>query len=304
MENLAPVPNVEQVQLQRFESNREPSLLRQQLASHKPQVMSDVDKGLEQGAHQWYWNEPVRQQFIKELGEQEGDMRFNELMKFVAATSSAAPVDNNIRKASYYRSQHLNGKLPYDLEGHPDAVKFQQATPPPEGYGSIAQANDLHWVLKYLRGQEHDDLLRSGQAHKIPSFGENLRGNLMPWTGDRHEAYTFGVQPRRSRKGEWEKQPLPPSAYPHAERLSQKWAREYGLMPAEFQAARWMGGGPRTGVESSDPSFAHTLETVVRKRAKELGLPEHIVLRNFIRNGTPLAVGDAAMAAAGQGEDQ
>jgi hypothetical protein len=294
MDQVAPIPDVPQVPLERYVSSAPLSEIRQGLAARKPQVMSDVLRGMQSGAHRWYHNEPVRQQFIYELGDELGNERFNQFADMVAATSSSAPVVPNIRKASYYMRQRLDGTLPLDtVDGYRDAVNYVRANGVPEGYGSVGQAMDLHWALKYLRGQQFDDLLSAGASHKVPSFGENIRGNLAPWTGDRHEAARLGVPPRVV-KGKLEKQPLPSNAYPHAEKLAAKWADEVGLAPAEFQSARWMGGADRTGVRSSDPSFSHALETAAMQQAARTGQRPEVVLRDFIRGGGLLAVPAAA----------
>lgn len=289
MPTLAPIPDVPQTPLERYVSPRAANAIQQGLSRRRPQIMQDAVRGMSQGAHQWYFNEPVRQQFIRELGEKAGNERFRLFADMVAATSSSAPVVPNIRKASYYMREALEDRLPLgEVEGYRDAVDYVRAHGVPDGYGSVGQAMDLHWALRYLRGQQFDDLTSAGAAHKVPSFGENIRGNLTPWTGDRHEAARFGVPPVM-RKGKLEKQPLPPAVYPHAERLSQKWAAELGLAPAQFQSARWMGGAERTGVKSNDPSFPHAVEKAVMQQAVRTGQKPEVVLRDFIRGGGLLA---------------
>lgn len=285
MESLAPVPGVAQTPLERYISPRAANAIQQGLSRRRPTIMQDAVRGMSQGAHEWYFNEPVRQQFIRELGDKAGDERFRLFADMVAATSSSAPVVPNIRKASYYMREALDGRLPVDdVGGYRDAVSYVREHGVPEGYGSVGQAMDLHWALKYLRGEQFDDLLTASAAHKVPSFGENIRGNLTPWTGDRHEAARFGVPPLM-KDGKMEKQPLPPAVYPHAERLSQKWAAELGLAPAQFQSARWMGGAAKTGVKSNDPSFPHALEKAVTQQAVRTGQKPEVVLRDFIRGG-------------------
>lgn len=285
MSELAPVQGVAQAPLERYVSPRAATAIQQGLARRKPQIMQDVVRGMSQGAHQWYFNEPVRQQFVRELGDELGNRRFNLFADMVAATSSSAPVVPNIRKASYYMREALEDRLPLaDVGGYRDAVDYVRKHGVPEGYGSVGQAMDLHWALRYLRGEHFDDLTSAGAAHKVPSFGENIRGNLTPWTGDRHEAARFGVPPVL-RKGVLEKQPLPPAVYPHAERLASKWAGELGIAPAQFQSARWMGGAAKTGVKSNDPSFPHALEKAVLQQAARTGQKPNVILRDFIRGG-------------------
>ena len=300
MGSLARIPGVPQTPLPRYISPRAANAIQQGLSRRRPQIMQDAVRGMSQGAHEWYFNEPVRQQFIRELGEEVGNERFNLFADMVAATSSSAPVVPNIRKASYYMREALDGRLPVDeVEGYRDAVTYVREHGVPEGYGSVGQAMDLHWALRYLRGEQFDDLLSAGAANKVPSFGENIRGNLRPWTGDRHEAARFGVPPL-IKDGKPEKQPLPPAVYPHAERLSQKWASELGLEPAQFQSARWMGGAAKTGVKSNDPSFPHAVEKAVLQQAARTGQRPGVVLRDFIRGGGLLS---ALLAPAATQED-
>lgn len=290
MPELARIPGVEQVPLPRYVSPRERTDIMRGLAQRRPQIMSDVARGLQAGADKWYHAEPIRQQFIYELGNELGDERYKLFADMMAATSSSAPVVPNIRKASYYMREALEDRLPVnDVVDYRDAVSWVRENPPPSGYGSVGRGMDAHWVMRYLRGDQFDDLLAAGAAHKVPSFGENIRGNLMPWTGDRHEAARFGV-PAKVVKGQLEKQPLPPAAYPSAEALSSKWAREVGLMPAEFQSARWLGGADRTGVRSTDPSLAHALETAVFNQAQRTGQSPDVVLREFVRGGGLLGI--------------
>lgn len=297
MDTLAPIPGVEQTPLLRYTSPRERTDVMRGFSQRRPQIMADVARGMSADAHRWYHSEPIRQQFIYELGEQQGDERFKLFADMMAGTSSSAPVVPNIRKASYYMREGLEGRLPFaDVVSYDDAKKWVKSNPPPSGYGSVGQAMDAYWAMKYLRGEQFGDLMKASAAHKVPSFGENIRGNLMPWTGDRHEAARLGM-PAKVVGGKLEKQPLPPAAYPVAESLARKWAAELGLMPAEFQSARWMGGAERTGVRSNDPSLPHALETAVLNQSKRTGEDPAAVLRNFIRGGGLLSV--APMAAAG-----
>ena len=294
MAALAPVPGVPQVPLARYLPRRS-SELTSGFAARRPIIIGDAVRGVERGANQWYHNEPIRQQFIYELGDQDGTRRFNQFMDMVAATSSSSPVRPNIRKASYYMNQLLEGTLP-QMESYEDALAYTKSNRPPEGYGSVAAANDLWWANKYARGEQFDDLRFAGAANKIPSFGENLRGNLIPWTGDRHEAYRLGIPLMQDRRGDWVKGLLPSNAYGRAEALSSRWAEQLGMAPAEFQSARWYGGADATGVRSvMDPSFPHALEAVSAARARATKRTPQQVMQDMIRNGGLLSLPAAGL---------
>lgn len=291
MREVAPVPGVAQVPLERYKSLRDPSELALGFPNRTRTVLRDVERGMRDGAHAWYHNEPVRQQFISELGEAEGNRQFDFFTAMVAGTSSAAPVKQNIRKASWYRQQALGGLLPDDIDTKAAATDWIAANTPPPGYGSVARNNDAMWASRFLADDQLHRAMEPGAAHKILSFRENLRGNLEPWTGDRHEGARLGVPMKwNAREQAWSKGQLTPNEYVAAERMMSRLAGKAGLSPAELQSARWMGGADATGVESSDPTFSHALEAAARDQADRMGETPQWVLRNFIRNGGLLAV--------------
>jgi len=291
MREVAPVVGVEQLPIARYQTRRGPSDVQQGFANRKRTLYKDVERGMQDGAHAWYHNEPVRQQFIYELGEDEGNKAFDFLTAMVAGTSSAAPVKSNLRKASWYRQQALEGLLPDDIDTKAAAKEWLADNPPPKGYGSVARNNDAMWTSRFLAGDQLWRAAEPGAAHKILSFRENLRGNLQPWTGDRHEGMRLGVPAAwNSREKTWAKGQLTPNEYVAAEQMMTGMANRAGLSPAELQSARWMGGAAATGVESTDPTFSHALEAVVREQAARMGETPEWVLRNFIRNGGLLAV--------------
>lgn len=304
MREVAPVAGVEQTPLLRYQTSRSPSEVQLAFQNRRRTILRDVERGMQQGSHAWYHNEPVRQQFIYELGEEEGQRQFDLFTAMVAGTSSAAPVRQNLRKASWYRQQALNGLLPRDIDSQAAAADWIAGNVPPQGYGSVARNNDAMWASRFLSGDQLWRAAEPGSAHKILSFRENLRGNLMPWTGDRHEGYRLGVPMKwNAREKAWVKGQLTPNEYVAAERMMTRLAERADISPAELQAARWMGGAQATGVESADPTFSHALEAVARDQAARLGETPEWVLRNFIRNGGLLAVPIAAGASM-QGEDE
>lgn len=301
METVAPIPAVRQAYIPRYEGRVDPEAV-QRMANRKRTIMRDVQRGLEGEAHRWYHGEPVRQQFISELGEELGNEQYNLFASMVAGTSSAAPVRENIRKASWYRQQALEGLLPPgELDRYDDARAWIKSNKPPEGYGSVAQINDAMWASRFLGGPQAWRSAEAGAPHKIVSFEQNLRGNLAPWTGDRHEGARLGVQPVwNNRTQSFEKGQLTPNEYVAAEQMIRKMAGSLGLQPAELQSARWMGGAAATGVRSGDPTFPHAFESVVKAQAKRTGESPQAVMREFIRNGGLLS---AAAAASVSGEE-
>jgi hypothetical protein len=301
-DELAPIPDVPQEPIERFRTTRAPSEVQEGFQNRRRTLLRDVERGMESGAHRWYWAEPVRQQFISELGEAEGIRQYNLFADMVAGSSSAAEVVPNIRKGSWYRQQALEGLLPSDIDTKAAAADWLEHNPPPPGYGSVARHNDVMWTSRFLGGPQLHRAAEPGASHKILSFDQNLRGNLEPWTGDRHEGMRLGVPAVwNSREKSWEKGMLKSNEYVAAEDMIRRLADKAGLAPAEFQSARWLGGGHVTGVDSTQPSFAHAFEEAVMNQAKRTGETPEWVLRNFIRNGGLLAA-PAVIQAAGDNQ--
>lgn len=291
MRELAPVPGVTQAHIERWQTPRAMTPRQASFSNRQKTLLRDVERGVQQGAHAWYHNEPVRQQFIYELGNEAGDKDFRRWADMVAGSSSSADVLSNIRKASLYRQRALQGLLPDDIDTSAHAAEWLEQNPLPQGYGSVARRNDAMWTSRFLAGDQLHRALEPGAAHKILSFRENLRGNLLPWTGDRHEAARLGIPEVLNRKtGAMEKGQLTANDYVAAEAMMRRLSDRAGLSPAEFQSARWIGGAHATGVESTDPSFSHAMEQAVRTQAKRMGETPEWVLRDFIRNGGLLAV--------------
>jgi hypothetical protein len=291
MSAVAPIPGVPQVDIARYMTARQPSAVQMGFPARRRAIARDVERGLEQGADLWYHNEPVRQQFIYELGDAEGNRQFDLFASMVAGSSSSAPVRPNIRKASWYRQKALEGLLPANINSMSEAADWLAANPPPQGYSSVARNNDALWASRLLGGDMLEMAMSPGASHKILSFNQNLHGNLRPWTGDRHEGARLGVPERwNARENSWQKGALTPNEYVAAEKMMQRMADRYGIAPAELQAARWIGGADKTGVKSTDPTFSHALEATVMEQAKRMKESPEWVLRNFIRNGGLLSL--------------
>ena len=307
MSELGRIPNVTQEVVPAYTSGRPLTDLASGFQSRRPRITKDVLAGLQGGSDQWYHNEPIRQQFIYELGDQAGNERFAQWASLMGANSNSAPVRPNVRNASLSMNRMLNGTLPIgDVNNYKEALDFIRANKSflPSGYGSVAQATSLNNVLQYVRGEDIARIGERGAPLKIQNFTQNLLGNLSGWTGDRHEAFRFGVPSVFNKStGKMEKQVFPSTAYPEAERLSRLWSSDVGLSPAEWQSARWMGGAPFTGVKSTDPSMAHAIEEVVYAAARRTGEKPADVFRRYFKEGGIVAVPGAIGAGAAMSGD-
>lgn len=139
-------------------------------------IRESVMRGIEMGADKWYHTEPIRQAFIRELGEEAGAERFKRFMDYTAATSPRSDVSTNIRNASFY----------YMKDGQPIA-KEDLVYP----YGHVAQNLHLQNAATIQGGGF--DVFRNP---KPASFAENLQGNLAPVTVDTHAFRNIAMRTR------------------------------------------------------------------------------------------------------------
>jgi hypothetical protein len=329
-------PDVLQQPLERYVPPRGVSP-RMRDALENPAVHEGLAESMRAGAgvQDWYHTEPVRQEFLKTMGPEEGENAFKRFMDIVAATSPRSDVPTNVRNASYY---YAGG----------DPAK---ANPYP--YGHVAQ--NLHKQnVTNLNERGGWDVM---QNPKPASFAENLRGNLEPVTVDTHAFRNIGMRTgdprfletsisqllpsetpsptslagrfgeiRKNAKGEtvvtyrpqqlvkdgkltmeeaqkipsfWSAQPKE-SEYGAAEQLFRQVGAKVGMRPADAQAAAWAGGGDLTGLGTVD---THTFPELMNERitftAKMRGEDPKKVLQDFITGKKPLlSIGAAAGAGA------
>lgn len=82
--------------------------------------------------------------------------------------------------------------------------------------------------------------------------------------------------------------------YAALEEMAQRMGKRYGMTPAQFQAALWMGAGDITGLADESQGTAMELfRRTLDKRAKERGLTREQMLSEFIMNRAPLAIAPA-----------
>jgi hypothetical protein len=288
-------------------------------------VRESVETGLKFGADKWYHNEPVRREFIKELGEVRGPIEYARFMDMVAATSPRSDVPTNIRNASFYYQMSGKKGLPEEL---------------PYPYGHVAQ--NLHRQnYATVTSPEGWDIFKNT---KPASFSANLQGNLVPGTMDTHAfrnigmrtkdprfletsvsaKYKQGTDPTKDtivnkygeRTGDtvvfrpqelheggklkikdaleipyfWSAKPRA-NEYGAAEKFYSEVGRDFKLPTADAQGAAWAGGGQLTGLGTVPThTFPQLLNERILYTAKMRGEDPSKTLSDFIRKKAPLLV--------------
>ena len=314
------VPDVKQFDLPRYAAPRGVPERIQDLTANpevRKQMLDLIDKGKAINAETFYYNEPLRQAFVAELGKKEGPKAFERYMDYVAATSPRSDVETNARNASYYYMLEKKG-LPVPGQGGVNE----------KPYGHMAQ--NLH--------RQNAENIRSGEYFDVTnnpkplSFSQNLQGNFAPVTVDAHAFKLPAMLARDPRfvagsikleKGEptinpskmlaegkmsmdemvdrpvfWASKPNK-NEYAAMEQYYKDLARDAGMTPAQTQAAAWAGGGKITGLGSvaGDP-FMKSVENRAIKTAAERGITPEEALSRMIRGQAPLlGVGGAAVVA-------
>ena len=284
---LGEVPNVPQTNLPRVVPPEGVPAATEKLASpaNVARINEAVQRGEAMGGREWYNAEPLREQFVSELGEAEGNRRFRMYMDMVAANSPRTRVPENIRNASYY----------YGLLNRGDPIPEQYLS---KGYWRITpgtQAPSPYGIMP-IHVQNMENVVREGipplQNPKPASFVENLVGNQQPVTIDTHNMrlITSGARDQPN-----------PNEYGFLERMQQAEAAKMGMSPAQYQASAWLGAGKQTGLASPTEPFLRTLENRIAITAEKTGRSKAEVLRDFIRGQAPLlSLGAVLAGAAGQ----
>jgi hypothetical protein len=325
LSRLEEVPDVPQGSMERYRPKKGTSARLQAVLGDKgvQQRLRDiVSKGVEMGGKRWYNTEPLRQAFINELGETEGNIGFTRYMDYVSATSPKSAVDENVRNASYYYAR--------ERQGMPQPPKLPTAEFPknPYPYGHMGQ--QLHRMNAQRIAAGGFDVLNNP---KPPSFSTNLQGNQFPVTVDAHatrlpailsgdprwletsvrkqvpgtgtkggppKAY-FNYKPRQLNElGElpieealqdptaWVSQPNR-NEYAALEDMYQNIGRDLGITPAQVQASAWIAGGEHTGLGSdSSKAFMDFFEDRLQHTANYRKVSREKALQDFIRGNQPL----------------
>jgi hypothetical protein len=181
------IPNVPQYALPLYEPPRGvPAALQEALSNPKVirGVMEGIDRGIAQGAHNWYNSgENIRQNFVNAWGsEPEGNLGYNQFSNFGGASSPMSNVPSELKEASYYYNRLKQG-LPLD----------PGQNPPPWGGGPAGQSHrESAQQLMDLYRQNPGRLIGPEEVWdpfdqpKRPRYALNKQGNLMPVAVDEH----------------------------------------------------------------------------------------------------------------------
>lgn len=317
-EALYETPNVPQFALPRFEPPQGVSQRVQDLVSNtavRDKMAQKIEQGIDMKGPEWYNLDPMRQAFVKELGER-GNTAFQKYLDIAAATSPQSKVPENVRNASYYYTQMMRGD-PIPPVGERN----------PSPYGHFA-ANTHKKILSEILETGWNPILKP----KTASFTQNLGGNWTPGTIDTHATRLPAMlsedprflatswRPDNAPKGTpsrniqaevtsgkmsmddalkepgyWLARPNP-NEYGALEKYYQDIGREYGMQAAPTQASAWVGGGKLTGLGSDESlPFIGFVEDRIKLTAEKRGMDPQDVLKRFIRGEMPLlSVGGAA----------
>jgi hypothetical protein len=311
------VPDVKQFDLKRYDPKHGASERVQELIANKRVERAMLEKieqgkGIGAGAETFYYNEPLREAFVSELGKKEGPVAFARYMDYVAATSPRSDIEANARNASYY----------YGLERRGEDLPKKNPYP----YGHMAQ--QLHRTnAGKIRSGEYFDTVTNP---KPLSFSQNLQGNFAPVTVDAHalklpamlakdpefiagsikldkksptinptkmlESGELTMDEALKRPVYWSSKPNR-NEYAAMEQYYKRLAAESGMAPAQAQAAAWAAGGPMTGLKSvaGDP-FMRAVENRANITAAKRGISPAEALSRMMRGKEPLlAVPPAAV---------
>lgn len=307
---LGEIPDVPQTDLPRYVPPRGPSSRLAEAVDNpavRQGIAAGVDRGVREGGHFWYNNDPLLAAFREHLGETKGPAAFRDFMGYVSATSPSSRVPLNVRLGSYYYHRARQGD------------DFSNLPNPPPGYGSKAQQLHKQNVANYQAGT-WDPL----QNPKPISFAENLSGNFNPATVDTHAFRPFGIlsedprflktservkqpdgsftdlTPRRNydqgllsmdealkRPTFWESVPNP-NEYGLAEQFYRDLGRTKGLAPAQTQATSWVGLRDLTGMDSPPVPFLAVVDDVVTNSANLYGISPQEMLKRLVTGASPL----------------
>lgn len=267
LEDLRAVPNVPQVPIttRPIPARGVPADVTQAVKRNRRSFEDAVERGMDNGGLEWYNLDPLRQDYIAELGEEAGNREFARFTQHLAATSPRATVAQNTRRAAAFSLINRHG-----LEV-PDDQSLLTNVGPTLGHLAHRTAHipSVRDIERYGTMSANDEVLL--RRPKTSSFGENLRGNYEPVTIDAHNLSAWGLPSSRA-----------DAAYDVLERQQKEIAAKLGIRPAQVQSSAWIGAADETKVADPRP-FMQVFQDVLGESAKRQGLPPDIVYQRFLR---------------------
>ena len=249
-------------------------------------IREAFDRGAQAGGLSWYNTEPLRLKFIEEFGPEIGNNQFAKFMGLVAAASSQTPINRDIHIAMEVFSRMAQAQK------SGSAVSFAGISGIMHGTHTntmqdVMKATDLSPGSGYFA-----DPYGKYPRPKTNRFNENLLGNLWPLTSDVHNLRLLlggrGL-PVKS---------FDPQQYRYAEVPQQEMATKFGVPPAMYQSATWVGG--ETGVTDTRP-FLELLEERIKFNAGVSGMKPDKWFKKWLRGDIPAvySIGPIAMTGSG-----
>lgn len=295
---------------------REARLLRNKGAFTR--LIEFARKGMTNDGLGWYNTEELRQEFLKEWGAEKGQQQYEKFIDLVGATSAGAKTDANLKIASKYYAD--------DVQGLPPAI-------PPKGSGYGHKAQNLHFenAKGILEGTPLDPI----EHPKRSRFAANLKGDWTHSTIDKHNVRALAIASRdkewvatkledtkgagkpafwnEKKHGAWDPATFNPrdfvertrmpfdkipvtwfesapkgTAYKALTQLNERLAAELGVTPAQAQAALWLGAGDATGLGSKPIALMKALDQRLSITARKRKITKREALRQMISGENPL----------------
>lgn len=159
-------------------------------------MLATIDRGNQLGGSDWYNTEELRDWFVKELGEDEGDREWRDFMWLMGSTSPGSNVDANLGNASAVRRRlaqdpAYRGQLEglQDLKGGQDLAKTRE-----KGYGhktaGLQELNTARLVRGDWEGKAEPGTAPAAgnwtENPKPKGFAQSLLGNKINIAADLH----------------------------------------------------------------------------------------------------------------------
>ena len=162
----------------------------------RAELLKDIRRGEEIGGNDWYNTEELRDWFVTELGEAQGDAEWREFLYLMGTTSPGSNVPMNIASASATRGRFFTDPDYVDALLNVESLKDAQeiAKTRPKGYGHKTAGLQEMNTAKLLRGQYGalpEPNVSAGKSSwteqpKPKGFANSLLGNRRNIAADLH----------------------------------------------------------------------------------------------------------------------